>query len=324
MKTSLGKHHIARYTVLGAIILLLSCKTENNQIRTSAEPVAYSLNGKPLFPPQESEASRHVKDSLLHIAEINYKLDSNGLDNIIWYGRRLAYLSQYPKALAIYTRGLKRFPNSPELLRHRGHRNITVRKFNEAIEDLTKAADFIRNRPVQVEPDGIPNRINMPLSSLQFNIWYHLGLACYLKGEYEKAAVAYDSCMRYSTNPDLLCATTDWYYMTLMRAGKTKKASDLLEVITPGLEVIENDGYLQRLLMYKGLVSPDALIRFDQITEENELTVVTQGYGVAFFLETQGDAEKADVIRDRILNTSYWSAFGYIAAEADKYGKRRK
>jgi hypothetical protein len=128
--------------------------------------------------------------------------------------------------------------------------------------------------------------------------------------------------MYYSTNPDLLCATTDWYYMSLMRNGNIVRAGELLNLITPEMEVIENDGYLQRLLMYKGLMSPDSLLQFDQITEENELNIITQGYGVAFYLELQGDTARARAIRESILKTNYWSAFGYIAAEADKVRKK--
>ena len=34
---------------------------------------------------------------------------------------------------------------------------------------------------LETEPDGIPNKLNMPLSSTQFNVWYDLALAHYLK-----------------------------------------------------------------------------------------------------------------------------------------------
>lgn len=288
------------------------------------KPAAYALDGQPLFPPAESPESLRRKDSLLRIAEDNYRRDATQLDNIIWYGRRLAYLSRFDEAIDVFTKGLQHHANAPELLRHRGHRYITLRKFDNAIGDLTTAADAVRGRPIQIEPDGVPNRYNTPLSNLQFNIWYHLALAHFLKGDYAEAEVAYDSCKIYLTNPDLLVAFADWYYMTLVRLGKTDEAALLLDAITPDLEIVENGGYFNRLMMYKGEFAPEILLSFDQITEENELTVVTQGYGAAFYYEMQGDTARARAIREQILKTSYWAAFGYIAAEADQWRAARR
>ena len=69
--------------------------------------------------------------------------------------------------------------------------------------------------------------------------------------------------------------------------------------------------------MYKGIIAPEMLMGFDDVTKENELTVVTQGYGVAFYLRMRGNKEKSQKILEQIIKTSYWPAFGYIAAEAD-------
>ncbi len=194
------------------LIVFLSCKPPAQE-QATAVPAAYALDGTPLFLPPESEASLRHKDSLLAVAYADFARDPHGLDNIIWYGRRLAYLSRYHEAIAVFSNGMEHHPGAPELLRHRGHRYISTRQFGGAIADFIAAAAAAADLPVEIEPDGIPNARNIPLSSLQFNIWYHLGLAYYLTGDYGRAAIAYDSCMRYSTNPDLLCATTDWYYI---------------------------------------------------------------------------------------------------------------
>mgnify|MGYP006178114509 CR=1 FL=1 len=52
------------------------------------------------------------------------------------------------------------------------------------VADLERAASLVRGRPDEVEPDGAPNRFNIPTSTLQSNIWYHLGLAYYMRGEF--------------------------------------------------------------------------------------------------------------------------------------------
>ena len=44
---------------------------------------------------------------------------------------------------------------------------------------------------------------------------------------------------------------------------------------------------------------------------------MTQGYGVANWYIANGDSTKGNEILDRVLNSGYWAAFGFIAAEAD-------
>jgi len=276
--------------------------------------VCYSLFAQPLKYPIETKESFARKDSLLGVARENYENDSRDLDNIIWYGRRLGYLAEYPKAMSVYTRGLHLHPNSPEIYRHRGHRYITLRRFEEAASDLATASSLSRGREIQIEPDGIPNKLNQPLSSLQFNIWYHLGLARYLQGEYELAKIAYDSCMVYSINDDLLCATTEWYYLTALKLGDSEMAASLLEPIAKNMDIIENDAYHDLLLMYKGGKSVDEVL--PEVTDEHQYATV--GYGIANFLKQNGEEARADVILDNILSTDAWASFGYIAAEADK------
>ena len=280
--------------------------------------VCYSLFAEPLKYPTETRRSFEKKDSLLKLTKANYDADSRDLDNIIWYGRRLGYLSEYPRAMSVYTRGLHLHPSSPEIYRHRGHRYISMRRFEEAVSDLQKAAELAAGRDIEIEQDGIPNKLNKPLSSLQLNIWYHIGLAFYLQGDYKSASIAYDSCMVYSINDDLLCATSEWYYLTALRLGDIEKAKALLEPISKGMEIVENDAYRDLLLLYKGYKTVDETLP----TLEEKHQYATIGYGVANYLLSQGDTVESLVIIDNILATDAWASFGYIAAEADKASGR--
>jgi hypothetical protein len=124
--------------------------------------------------------------------------------------------------------------------------------------------------------------------------------------------------MTYSTNDDLLAATTDWFYWTAIRLGDTIMANELLAPITTNMEIIENDAYHKRLLMYKGLLQPEAIMPMDTAEVKDEHIFVTQGYGVANYLKLTGRNEEARIILDRILETDSWPSFGFIAAEADK------
>ncbi|HXV60130.1 MAG TPA: hypothetical protein VEK15_05510 [Vicinamibacteria bacterium] len=276
-------------------------------------PEATSLFGKPLYPMDLSEDRRSELEANLARAQAAYDAAPESAENIIWLGRRLAYLWRYRDAIEVYTKGIEKHPDNYKLFRHRGHRYITVRNFEAAIADLERAARLIEGVPDEVEPDGAPNAAGIPRSTSHSNIWYHLGLAYYLKGDFSAAARAYEACMEFSrVNDDMLVATADWQYMTLRRLGRDDDAAKVLDLIKEEMDILENTSYHKRLLMYKGLVEPEALL---DVTDP--LDVATQGYGLANWYLVNGDEPKAKALFETILEGPYWAAFGYIAAEAD-------
>jgi len=230
-------------------------------------------------------------------------------EKTIWYGRRTAYKGNFEKAISIYTEALKKYPDSYRILRHRGHRYISTRKFDLAIADLTRAEKLMAGKPLEVEPDGIPNKLNKPLSTTQFNVYYHLALAYYLKGDFAKAESTWKKNLAICQNDDSKVAVTDWLYMTMRRQGKHDEAKALLKDITDSMEIIENDSYYQRLKMYKnGTPLPDP---------QTPLDIATLGYGLGNWYYYNGDIVKAKEIFRKVTSGTESAAFGYIAAETD-------
>jgi tetratricopeptide (TPR) repeat protein len=201
------------------------------------------------------------------------------------------------------------------MYRHRGHRFLSLRLFDQAIDDLEKAAELIEGKPDEVEPDGIPNERGIPVSSLQFNIWYHLGLAYYLIGDYESALSCYEDCLKVSEIPDKLVATAHWTYMTLRLLERKDEAEELVAPITEDMDIIENQHYHRLLLMYKGETTPDEVMK--EARKQGTLAVATVGYGVGNWYLYNEREEMAVEVYNEILDTRGWSGFGYIAAEAD-------
>jgi tetratricopeptide (TPR) repeat protein len=297
------------------LVVLFSSAGVGFSAAQSKEPEAISLLGQPLYRMNLPPEQKAILDGNLAEAKANYEKDPANEDNIIWYGRRLAYLWRYKEAIEIYSQGLERHQDSYKLLRHRGHRYITVRELDKAIADLEEASRLIEGASDEVEPDGAPNAAGKPRSTSHSNIWYHLGLAYYLNGEFEKALSSYRECLKFSkVNDDMLVAAADWLYMTLRRLGKESEASTILELIKPEMDILENSAYHRRLLMYKGEVEPTELLDPANL---NEMNLLTQGYGVANWYYVNGEKEKAKALLEKILESSYWAAFGYIAAEAD-------
>lgn len=279
------------------------------------EPEARSIGGRPLFAMELPAEERQRLEANLAAAEADLAKNPLAADPLIWVGRRQGYLWRYRDAIATFTKGVDAFPSDPRFYRHRGHRYITVRNFSGAIADFEKAVTLIAGKADEIEPDGAPNPKGIPRSTLQFNIWYHLGLAYYLNGDFANARRAYEQCLLVSKNDDSIVATTDWQWMTLMRLGDRAAAAKVLDRITPKMEILENDSYHRRLLMYKGLEKPETLL---DTTNASDLTIATQGYGVGNYYRVMGDTAKAKEIFDRVLTGRQWAAFGYIAAEVDR------
>lgn len=295
-------------------IVLLLAALAGSQARA---PEATSLLGKPLYAPEPSAERKAALERDLAAAKAEFDKNPSSADAAIWLGRRTAYLGRYRDAIEVFGNGIARHPADPRLYRHRGHRYITVREFDRAIADLSKAASLVADRDDEVEPDGQPNAKGIPTSTLKTNIYYHLGLAHYLKGDFPRAAEAYARCMQHAKNPDMQVATAHWQYMTLRRMARPADAAAVLAPISASMPVIENGSYHKLLLMYKGEGDADALLA-SATTEA--LDAVTIGYGVANWHLYNDRPHRAREVLSSIVEqngATQWAAFGYIAAEAD-------
>jgi tetratricopeptide (TPR) repeat protein len=244
-------------------------------------------------------------------------------ERFIWLGRRTAYLGRYREAVRIFTDGLKKFPADARLYRHRGHRLITLRCFDEAAEDLERAAALVKGKPDEVEPDGLPNARGVPTSTLQSNVWYHLGLAHYLRRDFPRALAAYREAEKVSTNPDMLVSTTHWLYMTLRRMNREHEAAATLAPVVDGLDVIENGDYYRLVRLYQGRLKPTELIG-EQVKTLDTVGGATVGYGVGNWFLYNGRRELAEQLFRRVTAGGQWASFGFIAAEAELDGKRAR
>jgi tetratricopeptide (TPR) repeat protein len=264
--------------------------------------------------PVMSDSIKRVYEANLRSAEKKFKNDSINDENVIWYGRRLAYLGLYKEAIAVYTSGIKLHPGNARFYRHRGHRYVTLRCFDNAITDLKKAVELIRDEIDEIEPDGIPNAKNLPTSSLHTNIYYHLGLAYYIKGDYRNALLAYEKCLDISDNDDMKIATLNWLNITLLKMGRKKDADVHLREVTAGMELVESFDYYDILQMYK---SGDENKIAEKVQQQESLSNATLGYALGNYYLEKGQKKKAKELFEKVVAGNQWSSFGYIAAEAE-------
>lgn len=270
---------------------------------------ALSLLGEEL---RASPAPQALLDNL-SAAQADYEAAPDDADAIIWYGRRVAYTGDYRRAIRIFSEGIEKFPDDPRMYRHRGHRYISVRELDRAIADFEVAVGLIAGTEDEVEPDGAPNPAGIPVSTLHSNIYYHLGLAHYLKGELEDALDVYEVALAQTPNDDMRVATTHWAYMSLRLLGRDEEAEAILEPINADMNVIESMAYHQLCLLYKG-EGEIATAMSAGITPAGGDSAM---YGVGNWHFYNGRLPEAKAMFERMVSDSGWASFGRIAAESD-------
>ena len=248
------------------------------------------------------------------IAKAKYEKESSNADAIIWYGRRTAYLGKYQDAIDVFSEGIEKHPEDARMYRHRGNRYITTRQYDKAIADFEKAVILIQGKEDIIEPDGLPNDRNIPLSTLHGNIWYHLGLTYYLQNNMESALMAYSNRTVTEKYPDNLVSGGYWLYMIQRRLDKLDDASASIANVTKDMDIIENMSYHQMCLFFKGLISEEDIA--NQTLGTSSSDVLAYGLG-NWYLYEKGDASKAKVIYERLLEKGNKYSFAYLVAESD-------
>jgi tetratricopeptide (TPR) repeat protein len=301
---------INRTPEIAAILLFASSLAIGQVLPAVPEGAqAVSLTGEALIAAAPGQGAL----DRLATAKADYDSDPGNADHIIWYGRRAAYTGDYRGAIEIFSEGIEKFPDDARMYRHRGHRYISIREFNRAIADLERASTLIEGVRNEIEPDGLPNALNIPVSSLHGNIWYHLGLAYYLKQDWDNAYRAYKAGFDAGRNDDNRVSTTHWLYMILQRKGDPDAAAKVLDVITADMNVIENMSYHNLCLFYKGEITLAELVGDNEDSPAGAAIM----YGAANWHFYTGDTAKADAMLRELISSDGWSAFGFVAAEAD-------
>lgn len=258
-------------------------------------------------------------------AEAKFKTDSSQHDQIVWWGRLLGFAQQFPEAISVFTHGLELFPLSFELFRQRGHRYLSTREFKLAITDLQKAENLIIDLDYWIEPDGEPNFLPIPATSIQFNTHYHLALAYYLEERWSEAIESYLNCLKWlkPNKLDELTAANAWLYHAYRQDNNEVKALDILIHLDDHLDPKNFDeapAYYNCLLAFKGTKEIDSLLEKpdgDQAAADNDLALTLQISSLATWHLCNGDKKKAKQYFEQVIALEQKSAFGYIVAEKE-------
>ncbi len=296
------KFFLVLFLIAGSMTLgdHAECFYADGASQEKEKPEVISLLGKELYArPAVGEALRKLQEAL-EDTSLKLEADPEDAENLIQYGRSLAALWRYQEAIEVYSKGVGLHHDHALLYRHRGHRFISVRQFKKAVADLTRASE---------------------LDKKNFDIWYHLGLAHYLMGEFGKARIAYESCMETAGDDDAKIAVSNWLYITLRRLDEAEAAGKVLEKIKEGMNVEENQSYYDLLLFYKGIKTIEEIA---DKARSSDLDLATIGYGIGCWHLYNNDEANARSIFEEIIQTPYWPAFGYIAAESELFRMKQE
>jgi len=218
------------------------------------------------------------------------------VDKIIQLGLAQSAIRQYREAIKTFSHGLSVAPNNAMLYRWRGHRYISVREFDKALNDLTRGNS---------------------LDSANYGVLYHLGVVRYARGDFKGAAQAFARAQPLAPTPDELTGSTDWLWMSLSRAGRGDEAKAMLDRHPDSVKT--TIAYAQRLRLYRGEIGPESVVT---PADTNDLQLATLAYGVGNWYLLRGDSANARSWFERSVQSGGWPAFGFIMSEIELKKRR--
>src|SRR5881628_299923 len=228
-------------------------------------------------------------------AESALAADPRSVERIIQLGLAQSGARQFREAIQTFTRGLTIAPTDAVLYRWRGHRYLSVREFDRALDDLTRGSR---------------------LDSTNYGIWYHLGIVRYARGDFAAAADAFARAQRRPPDAAELAGATDWLWMSLSRAGRAAEAQAMLDRHPhPHPDSLAaTNAYAQRLRLYRGQIGPDDVIT---PADTGDVALATLSYGVGNWYLVRGDTARARAWFERSVRSGGWPAFGFIMSEVE-------
>jgi tetratricopeptide (TPR) repeat protein len=230
-------------------------------------------------------------DKALAAYERAIALDGKQPDFHLARCRTLARLQRHADAIAGCTDALTLKPDFAAALLDRGHFLINARQVDRALPDLLRARE---------------------LNADAYGVAYHLALAHYLMGDYAKAAAEYENCVANAKTEDNRIACSAWQYAALARAGRKDEAAKVLDRAGPDVKVQSSAAYLDRLLLFKGAKSEEAVAA---AMEKDNLQLPTVAYGLGLWHLLNGRESRAkEYFEKATAPGAQQSAFGSVAA----------
>lgn len=287
-----------------------------------------SLLGERMVTP--ADGNKNVADPALlarAAADAKAAFENNmTIDTATWYGRVLFYQGYTRESAEVYLTALKRYPNSPKLLRHLAHRQFSLRQFDESIKTGLRAAELYADAPLEREklgPDYFPSTPDV----VQYYLYYHLGQAYFAKHDFDNAAKWFNQSSQasgFGFDPEAKTANTYWEFLSLARGGRLEEAMKVLDAYDLTLFQVHpeggSDNYFDGIQLYKGHRDAKSFYTAQDSGRpfaDADGMAASTAYSLANFYLLKGEREEARNWLKRSINVDSWSYFARIQAEAD-------
>lgn len=191
----------------------------------------------------------------LEIAKATMEIAPEREESYHWLGRRYGYLGRNAEAIEVFSEGLKKFPDSYRLYRYRGRHLARNYQWEQAINDYRKALELMEDEPDRYEPNGIPNALDLTISTFKQNVPYYLGQTSMATGNYETVISAMDQAINVPVlfaYIEELIPVVYWKYMAHRKMGNHQLAETELAKVPDEYQLIENDTYHAAVNYLKG------------------------------------------------------------------------
>lgn len=256
-------------------------------------------------------------------AKVAYEANMT-VDSATWYARLLGYQGLPKDAIDVLTVALKKYPDTPKLLRHRAHRYFSIREFDKSIEDGLRAAKLYENKPLEREKLG-----PFPASPdvVQFYTYYHLGQAYFAKHDFDNAAKWFRRAGEIGEGtggPPDVTASLYWEYLSLARGTRYAEAKLLLKNYDVDLYDLrdnpEGNNYFDGIQLFKKLRDPlDFYSERDtgKAFSNSDGIKSSTSYSLAQYYILRAEYDLAKPHLRKAMEISTWSFFARIQAESD-------
>lgn len=219
------------------------------------------------------------------------KADPKNVDALFALGMAQTAIRQIREAIATFTQAIAIAPTQARLYRQRGHRYVSIGEFAKARADLTRGAS---------------------LDSMDYGIWYHLGVVHFQAGEFAEAAKAFARGRTMPPNANEYLGSTDWLWMSLARAGRKAEADAMVRSLPDTVKLPDNYAYARRIRLYRGELTPEAVVAGGDTSAVQQATL---NFGVAQWHLVAGNTAAAKANLEAAVATKGWPAFAYLLAE---------
>ena len=211
----------------------------------------------------------------------------------------LCWQLRFREAIDALTQAIALEPARMDAYRRRGPKYLDTLQFERALTDYTYCE--------QADGMSIESR-------------YRIGMAQYMLQNYDAATAAFAGSLAIAPqDDDMYIADVYWLVLSQLRAGKTDEAQKTLrQHYRPDMYVGHHTAYEKAMRAAAGYASmEDILAELD--AEPDDLQYAMTAYGLCVLLETHGETEKADALREKLLaRDGFWFCFSYLAAYTDR------